>query len=92
MICALFAEKILQQGLKFHIDDFLSTWQDALPEGFTIDEKYLRGIGVVDRESNVPCVRGLNEINLPLNIHDRLRILFKTKEKWNLEQIEPYVE
>lgn len=92
LVCALFAEKILQQGLKFHIDDFLTTWQETLPEGFTANEKYLRGIGIIDREGNVPCVRGLNEADLPNNLLVRLVTLFKTKERWNLEQIEPYIE
>ncbi|XP_052861183.1 sister chromatid cohesion protein DCC1 [Anopheles cruzii] len=92
LVCALFAEKILQHGLKFHIDEFLVTWQETLPEGFDVDEKYLRGIGIVDREGSVPCVRGLNEADLPMNLLVRLSTLFRTKERWNLEQIEPFIE
>ncbi|XP_053685515.1 sister chromatid cohesion protein DCC1-like [Sabethes cyaneus] len=92
LVCALFAENILQQGLKFRIDDFLSNWEQTLPEGFKIDEKYLRGIGIIDREGTVPCVRGLNEADLPTNLLVRLTMLFRTKERWNLEQIEPYIE
>uniref|UniRef100_A0A182WE63 Sister chromatid cohesion protein DCC1 n=1 Tax=Anopheles minimus TaxID=112268 RepID=A0A182WE63_9DIPT len=92
LVCALFAEKILQHGLKFHIDEFLVTWQEALPEGFEANEQYLRGIGIVDRESSVPCVRGLNEADLPMNLLGRLDLLFRTKERWNLNQIEPYIE
>lgn len=92
LVCALYAEKILQQGLKFHIDDFITTWQETLPDGFTADEKYLRGIGIIDREGTVPCVRGLNETDLPTVLLVRLVSLFKTKERWNLEQIEPYIE
>lgn len=92
LVCSLFAEKILQQGLKFHIDDFLTTWQETLPEGFHADEKYLRGIGIVDREGTVPCVKALNEADLPMNLLVRLTTLFQTKERWNLEQIQPYIE
>lgn len=92
LVCALFAEKILQHGLKFHIDEFLVTWQEALPEGFEANEQYLRGIGIIDREGSVPCVRGLNEADLPMNLLGRLDMLFRTKERWNLEQIEPYIE
>ncbi|XP_050067305.1 sister chromatid cohesion protein DCC1 [Anopheles maculipalpis] len=92
LVCALFAEKILQHGLKFHIDEFLVTWQEALPDGFEANEQYLRGIGIVDREGSVPCVRGLNEADLPMNLLGRLDMLFRTKERWNLEQIEPYIE
>uniref|UniRef100_A0A182K4F3 Sister chromatid cohesion protein DCC1 n=1 Tax=Anopheles christyi TaxID=43041 RepID=A0A182K4F3_9DIPT len=92
LVCAVFAEKILQHGLKFHIDEFLVTWQEALPEGFEANEQYLRGIGIIDREGSVPCVRGLNEADLPMNLLGRLNMLFRTKERWNLEQIEPYIE
>jgi sister chromatid cohesion protein DCC1 len=37
MVCRIIAQNILQPGLKFRIDDFLSTWQSALPEGMNID-------------------------------------------------------
>ncbi|XP_035787540.1 sister chromatid cohesion protein DCC1-like [Anopheles albimanus] len=92
LVVALFAEKLLQHGLKFHIDEFLVTWQESLPEGFEVNEQYLRGIGIIDREGTVPCVRGLNEADLPTNLLVRLNTLFRTKERWNLEQIEPYIE
>lgn len=57
-----------------------------------IQEKYLRGIGIVDKDSNPPCVRALTEINLSTKLMDRLKVLFKTKERWTLEEIEPYIE
>lgn len=37
MIARIIAQHILQPGLKFHIDDFLKTWQEALPEGMSIN-------------------------------------------------------
>lgn len=37
MICRIIAQNILQQGLKFHIDEFMTTWQEALPEGMKVD-------------------------------------------------------
>ncbi|CAD7089395.1 unnamed protein product [Hermetia illucens] len=92
MVARVVAQNILQPGLKFRIEEFLTTWQDALPEGMSIDESHLRGLGVVDRESNMPCVRSLAEEDLPVNLHDRLRILFKTKPKWTLDQLQPYLE
>lgn len=92
MVCRIIAMNVLQEGLKFHIDEFLETCQSALPEGMHMSEGYLGGIGVVDRESQQPSVRGLFEENLPLNLADRLHALFKTKEKWSLSQISPYVE
>ncbi|GAB0091098.1 Sister chromatid cohesion protein DCC1 [Sergentomyia squamirostris] len=91
-VCRIMARSILKPGLKFYIDDFLSTWQGTLPEGMTINEKYLRGIGVIDRQASMPCVRTLLETNLPENPHERFQVLFQAKEAWSLDEIEPYVE
>lgn len=53
----------------------------------------MRGIGIVDRSVvNVPCVRTLIEQHMSTNLLDRLRILFKTRARWTLEDIEPYIE
>lgn len=115
MVCRMIAQNILQQGLKFHVADFITTWQEALPEGMHINvsglhniierihfnfslyfpfaqESYLRGIGIVDRESSVPCVRSLIETNLSVSLLERMKMLFSVKEKWTLSQIEPYIE
>lgn len=92
MVCRIIAQNVLQEGLKFHIDEFLETCQEGLPNGMQMDESYLGGIGVIDRDSVTPSVRGLFEENMPMNLLDRFQILFKTKEKWTLQQIAPYVE
>lgn len=92
MVCRIIAQNVLQEGLKFHIDEFMEVCQGGLPEGMQMDENYLHGIGVVDRESQIPSIKGLFEENLPLNLHDRLRCLFKAKEKWTIHQISPYME
>lgn len=36
MVCRTIAENVLHQGVKFHYTDFMDTWQNALPEGFTV--------------------------------------------------------
>lgn len=36
LVCRLIAQNILQRGLKFHIDDFMTTWQEAVPDGMQI--------------------------------------------------------
>lgn len=92
MVCRIIAQNVLQEGLKFHIDEFIDTCQSALPEGMQMKEEYLAGIAVIDRESEMPSIRGLFEENMPMNLADRLRLLFKTKPKWTLPQISPYLE
>lgn len=37
LVCRIVAQNILQQGLKFHVSDFITAWQDDLPEGMKID-------------------------------------------------------
>ncbi|CAG9799625.1 unnamed protein product [Chironomus riparius] len=92
MVCRIIALNVLQEGLKFHIDEFLDVCQGGLPEGMKMDESYLHGIGVIDRESQIPSIKGLFEGNLPLNLQNRLTCLFKAKEKWTVQQITPYLE
>jgi sister chromatid cohesion protein DCC1 len=37
LVCQIIAQNILQQGMKFHINDFMTTWQNALPDGMQIN-------------------------------------------------------
>lgn len=36
LVCRTIAQNVLQQGSKFHYNDFMDTWQNALPEGFHV--------------------------------------------------------
>lgn len=36
LVCRTIAHNVLQQGSKFHYNDFMDTWQNALPDGFTV--------------------------------------------------------
>ena len=92
MVCRNIATSILQEGLKFHVNEFLETCQSALPEGMNVKEEHLSGICLFDNDSKPPSVRGLLEENLPVVLFDRLKELFKIKEKWQLAQISPYIE
>lgn len=42
--------------------------------------------------ANVPCVRTLIEQNMTISLLDRLKMLFKTRDRWTLDEIEPYIE
>lgn len=37
MVCRAIAQNVLQQGAKFHLNDFMQTWQGSLPEGIAIN-------------------------------------------------------
>lgn len=111
LVARIVAQNILQPGLKFRMEEFMSTWQMAVPEGMKcevnlnvqlknylllmntfIKEKYLRGLGIFDKQGVVPCIRSLSSENMPTNIHERMKLLFKTKSKWTMDEMEPYIE
>lgn len=52
----------------------------------------LKGIGIIDKSPPQACVKSLNEEDMPTSIHDRLKLLFLTKQRWTLDDIEPYIE
>lgn len=53
----------------------------------------MRGLGIIDRTiANVPCVRTLIEQNLTVSLLDRLKSLFKMRNRWTLDEMEPYIE
>lgn len=37
MVCRTIALHLLKQGMKYHYDDFMSSWQNILPEGMIVD-------------------------------------------------------
>lgn len=42
LVARIVAQNILQPGLKFRVDEFLSTWQEALPEGMKCDVSFCK--------------------------------------------------
>ncbi|XP_032585480.1 sister chromatid cohesion protein DCC1 [Drosophila mojavensis] len=92
LVARIVAQNILQPGLRFRSDEFMTTWQEALPEGMSCKIEYLRGLGILDKEGAQPSIRSLAEEHLPSNIIDRMRVLFKTKRKWTLDEMEPYID
>jgi sister chromatid cohesion protein DCC1 len=92
LVARIVAQNVLIDDLKFHINEFFETCQSALPEGMEMNEKYLHGLAVIERDSRQPWIRGLFEENLPMILSERLNILFKQKSKWTFEHIAPYVE
>ncbi|SPP72933.1 sister chromatid cohesion protein DCC1 [Drosophila guanche] len=92
LVARIVAQNILQPGLRFRNEEFMRSWQEAMPEGMSCEMKYLRGLGICDAEGAQPCIRSLAEERLPTNLNDRMREMFKTKRKWTLEEMEPYIE
>ncbi|GFT07144.1 sister chromatid cohesion protein DCC1 [Nephila pilipes] len=91
-VCKLYAEVLLRSSGKFHLQDFLESWQRSVPDGMKCDLKQLRGIALTDLTSKPEVIFHFPCENLPENIKERFEILFKIKEKWEYNEIVPYLE
>ncbi|GBN04216.1 Sister chromatid cohesion protein DCC1 [Araneus ventricosus] len=91
-VCKLYAEVLLRSSGKFHLQDFLESWQRSVPEGMKCDLKQLRGLALTDLTSRPEVIFHFPSQNLPENIKERFEILFKVKEKWEYDEIVPYLE
>lgn len=90
-VCQIVARHILQPGMKFHREDFMSTWQEDLPSQIVIKEEYLKGIGIIDQFAKPVSVISLNEFLLPTSLHERIKVLFSVKAQWTVEEISPFL-
>ncbi|XP_045159558.1 sister chromatid cohesion protein DCC1-like [Mercenaria mercenaria] len=91
-VCRFFAEQILKHARKFNLNQFLSTWEKSVPEGMKTNLFQLEGMALIDRESTPEVISYLSVDNLPEDIAERFDALFRTKDKWRLEEITPYIK
>ena len=54
---------------------------------FKADLNQLQGLSLVDNEQ----IRHFPENKLPINVQERLALLFNTKTKWSLDEITPFM-
>ncbi|XP_073962546.1 sister chromatid cohesion protein DCC1 isoform X2 [Choristoneura fumiferana] len=91
-VCRFLARVLLKSAGKFNLAEFLQAWRDSVPEGMVTDESMLSGIALVDKSSSPQVIWGFVESDLPENINERFKVLFRTKPKWTVDQISPYIE
>ncbi|XP_063968094.1 sister chromatid cohesion protein DCC1-like [Lytechinus pictus] len=91
-ICRLFAEMLLRPADKFNLTEFLEVWQQSVPEGMITTEQQLKGLALIDRSCSPPVTWHFPLSELPETERERFDVLFKTKEKWTLDEITAYIE
>ena len=103
-ICKFYGEFLLATSPKYDLSEFIRIWQKAVPGGedpdltsnthsgpaFQVNVIQLKGSALVDLENNE--IKTFPEWKLPVEIQERLQVLFQEREKWTLEDISPYVE
>lgn len=91
-VCRFLAEALLRPAGRFNLQDFLQTWQESVPEGLQTNLSQLKGLALVDFDSRPQVIWYYPETDLPEDINERVQSLFRTREKWTLNEIEPYIE
>lgn len=91
-VCRIYAEMLLRAASKFHLDDFLESWQKSVPEGMKCDLVQLRGLALTDRNYSPEVIFHFPCHDMPENIAERFTKLFKVKEKWSYDEIIPYLQ
>lgn len=91
-VSQLFALYLLPDMRAFDSKDFFSAWQQSMPVGIKTLEEHLYGVAIVDYDVTPTLVKYLPEFELPEDVNERLDILFRTKPKWTLQAITPYIQ
>ncbi|KAL1417480.1 hypothetical protein MTO96_000579 [Rhipicephalus appendiculatus] len=86
------ADVLLRSVEKFNLSEFLEVWQNSVPEGVQTDLKQLEGLALTDRTSTPHCIYLFDKWDLPDDANERFDTLFRTKERWTLDEIKPYIE
>nr|CAG4642655.1 EOG090X09TV [Evadne anonyx] len=91
-VSRLFALYLLPELRAFDSKDFFAAWEESVPIGVTTCEDHLRGVALVDYDCNPSLVKYLPEFEMPEDVNERLDVLFRTRPKWTLEDISPYIK
>ncbi|XP_065843264.1 sister chromatid cohesion protein DCC1-like isoform X5 [Oscarella lobularis] len=90
-VCQFYGEYLLKAAGKFSYEDFMNSWQQSVPSGMTTDISQLKGLALWDLDAQPPVIWHYAARDLPRNATQRFATLFKTKPKWRLEDLEPYI-
>lgn len=60
--------------------------------GLQTNLSQLKGLALLDLDTRPQVIWYYPEADLPEDITERIQSLFRTREKWTLNEIEPYIE
>ncbi|KAI1318685.1 Sister chromatid cohesion protein DCC1 [Mortierella claussenii] len=89
---------MIERGKRWRLDDFMNTWKKALHDYFQPDLTYLAGECFVEAERGlerkqqmVNYIRYFPKSRLPIDVASRFTALFEIKEKWDGQEIRPFL-
>lgn len=91
-VCQFYAELLLRPAGKFNYQEFLDSWQASIPEGMVTSLDYLKGLALVNLSATPPTIWHYSAADLPQEPSERFLQLFRVRDKWSFEEIEPYIK
>eukprot|EP00095_Tigriopus_kingsejongensis_P001966 maker-scaffold886_size84816-snap-gene-0.24 protein:Tk01966 transcript:maker-scaffold886_size84816-snap-gene-0.24-mRNA-1 annotation:"sister chromatid cohesion protein dcc1" len=91
-VAKFYGQYLLQSGSAFALDEFVRIWQQSVPEGVKVNLQLLNDLALVDKQSSPVSIKSFDEKDLPENIGERLAVLFLAREKWTVEELDPFVQ
>ncbi|CAL7934603.1 unnamed protein product [Xylocopa violacea] len=91
--CKILAKVLLAASPVTEYKQFMESWRIGTPEKMEPKEEYLGGIALIkwNSSSMKKEVVSFLESDLPKDINERFNELFKTKDRWTVEEIVPYI-
>ena len=79
---------------KLHVGQSKIKWLilfQAVPDGIKTEISQLSGLILIDDSRDPQIIKRFSERDLPIDIAERLNVLFNAREKWTLDEITPFV-
>ncbi len=96
-VCRHFGLKLLREKQRWNdVNEFEAIWRGSVPEGMVPSFELLRGEALVDSEAAGPTgklgVQLLSVHELPRKAAERFKLLFSVRPRWELPDLEPYLD
>ncbi|GLH06784.1 Sister chromatid cohesion protein DCC1 [Gryllus bimaculatus] len=90
-VCRFMGEMILATVEGLTLENFITAWQNSIPEGMKLQTSYMDGLMLVKKVNDKEIVQYFPESDLPINISERFSVLFEIREKWTYDEIYPFI-
>lgn len=92
-ICLYFGIKLLQQKPRWDaLPEFMDAWSDMVPQGLTPRVELLRGEALINKNTGSAGIERFSVKDLPSDPSSRFSKLFLKRARWELEELEPYIQ
>eukprot|EP00743_Colponemidia_sp_Colp-15_P007026 GILK01007582.1.p1 GENE.GILK01007582.1~~GILK01007582.1.p1 ORF type:complete len:397 (+),score=66.09 GILK01007582.1:45-1193(+) len=90
-LCVFFAEQALLIKPEYRFDEFMQVWRRMCKDLIEPQLSMLRGVALVYSSGVEQFVKSFLVSSLPQNPRERFAQIFAARQKWTLEDLQPYI-